>query len=172
MSLGMFLTAACCCWASKLMPESTEGCFLSLSLITCGGSLSSLWSLSPGSEPSLRFLMLAKAERRLDVVPRGPMLWPQETPGICNCLSRLGARMKDPRRPRCCCLWTGLTKMTRSAESRMCFDDIRGSICSCLFCCSSFSNSSLNSGQEDMPASWAAVSPAVFFIPAAAEFQW
>ena len=78
------------------MPESTEGCFLSLSLITCVVSVSGF----DAGEPSLRFLMLAKAELMLEVVPRGLVLWPQETPGICNCLSRLGARMKD-RRPLC-----------------------------------------------------------------------
>ena len=66
----MCLTAC----ASKLMPESTEGCFLSLSLMTVLG-----WScacVSRGAEAGdlcslSSWPMLGRAERMVAVLPRG-----------------------------------------------------------------------------------------------------
>ena len=153
-------------WASKLIPESTEGCFLSRSLIT--GTLdSSFWD---NGESSLWLLIPAKAERIEDVVPRGLGLRPKAPApvlGICNCLpekplfplSRLGARMNKDFPFR---WYDGLTNMSSD------FFCITGSICCsnflCLLSCSSFKRSCPSSGHDDIPASSIAVRPICCWI--------
>ena len=71
-SLGMCLTAC----ASKLMPESTEGCFLSLSLMTVLGWSCACARVSRGAEAGdlcslSSWVRLGRAERMVAVLPRG-----------------------------------------------------------------------------------------------------
>ena len=141
MSLCMFLTLA----ESKFIPESTEGCFLSLSRITSRGPASSL--VEQAGDQHLTLRTLARADLMVEVVARG----------LCTCLSRLGARL-------------GLTKMTSDSGEHL-DDDSPGSDC-CLLFCSSFSNIVPSSGHEDIFASWIQDMLALFGIFAAVEFQW